>query len=93
MVRGGEEESAKIEERAKAASMSWPNVATLQDHFGPAWICSQSGFNVGSMIVEKGITDAVIYAYSASPRRRYCCMRHAAIQVILRRLPFLLMSF
>ena len=39
---------------AKAATHA-PRMATISDHSDPTWVCSQSGFSVGVMVVEKGI--------------------------------------
>ena len=45
------------EEHARAVNGS--KMASLEDHFDPVWICSQSSFNIGSMIVEKGISGSM----------------------------------
>ena len=49
-----DEDSTDEPAPAKAATHA-PRMATISDHSDPTWVCSQSGFSVGVMVVEKGI--------------------------------------
>ena len=40
---------------AMATKVHAPKMATISDHYDPKLVCSSSGFNVGTMVVEKGV--------------------------------------
>ena len=51
-----QDSAAKTEETERSASEpAKASFATLQNHFDPVWMCAQSGFKLGSKVIEKGI--------------------------------------
>ena len=59
----GEDEQI-IEPASEAAKVHAPKMATISDHYDPKFVCSISGFNIGTLVVEKGVetTPESIYA-------------------------------
>lgn len=64
---GDIKEDEKPSTKAVTAKSSAPHLADIQDHLDPAFVCSEAGFTVGTMVVMKGteVTHTSIYAIMA----------------------------
>ena len=85
------DEVTKVEAEVQAktaAKEHVPKMAAISNHYDPVWVCSNSGFAVGTLVVEIGVESwPEVFLQLLQSMMMSHCIRLATFLVIQRRFP------